>query len=61
MRLLADNWAKKPNTKQALLFVTFSIYLGFPSGIVVKNSPNNAGDARDPGPILGHKDTLKKK
>ena len=28
---------------------------------MVKNSPNNAGDARDPGPILGHKDTLEKK
>ena len=37
-----------------LLYLYFKLgggYLGFPGGAVVKNSPANAGDARDMGSI----------
>ena len=40
--------------------MSFSIYLGFPSDTVVKNPPNNYGDSRDLGQILGQKDPLEK-
>ena len=32
--------------------------MGFPDGTVVKNSPANAGDARDTSSILGLEDPL---
>ena len=32
--------------------------MGFPSGLVVKNPPANAGDARDDGSIPGKEDPL---
>jgi len=32
--------------------------MGFPDGTVVKNSPANAGDARDTSSILGLEDLL---
>ena len=34
------------------------IYMGFPGGLVVKNSPAKAGDLRDAGSISGQEDPL---
>ena len=34
------------------------VYMGFPGGLVVKNSPAKAGDLRDAGSISGQEDPL---
>ena len=51
---VAKSWTELQSTEH------IALRMGFPGSAMVKNSPANAGDARDAGLILGQEDLMEK-